>query len=179
MVNQPNSTLSADSAGTNQTLRSLSTKPKLLLVADLGTLKAYRLEFTILQTPRLEEQETTVLAEGHAKLTALVTDLAGRRAAPTQKNWGAPLGDDHNLLLENRRRLINHLATQIENAVRQSDCPICWFAAPKEIARQIVDELTPFVRHRIKRLVPCDLTKATPKELVSQFLNPNFWTVPT
>jgi hypothetical protein len=52
-------------------------------------------------------------------------------------------------------------------------------AAPQEITHQIVHELTPSIRQRIKRVIPCDLTRATPKEVLDQFLNPNFWTVPT
>jgi hypothetical protein len=150
----------------------------LLLVTDLGTLKAYRLEFTLQQTPRLEELETAALEEARTRLVELVTDFAGRRAAPTLKSWGAPLSDDHNLNLEFRRRLVRHLAGHFERLIQDSDYQNCWLAAPKEIAHQIVDELTPSVRQRIKRVIPCDLTKATPKELIDQFLNPNFWTVP-
>jgi Protein required for attachment to host cells len=151
----------------------------LLIAADLGTLKAYRLEFTLQNTPRLEELETVVLEEAHAKVVELFTDLASRRAAPTQKDWGAPLSDDHNLTLELRRRLIRQLATRIECLIQGSEYQNCWLAAPPEISHQIVHELTPSVRQRIKRVIPCDLTRATPKEVLDQFLNPNFWTVPT
>jgi hypothetical protein len=151
----------------------------LLIAADLGTLKAYRLEFTPQNTPRLEELETVALEEAHAKVVELVTDLAGRRAAPMQKEWAAPLSDDHNLTLELRRRLIRQLATRIECLIQGSEYQNCWLAAPQEITHQIVDELTPSVRQRIKRVIPCDLTRATPKEVLDQFLNPNFWTVPT
>jgi hypothetical protein len=42
-----------------------------------------------------------------------------------------------------------------------------------------VQELTPSVRQRIKKAIPCDLTRADPKELLDQFLNSNSWTVPT
>jgi Protein required for attachment to host cells len=151
----------------------------LLLAADLGTLKAYRLEFTLQQTPRLQELETVALEEAHTRVADIVTDLAGRRAAPAQKNWGAPLSDDQNLNLELRRRLIRQLASRIEGLIQGSDYQSCWLAAPKEITHQIVHELTPSVRQRIKRVIPCDLTNATPKELLDQFLNPNFWTIPT
>jgi len=34
-----------------------------------------------------------------ARVVDTVTDLAGRHVAPTQKNWGAPVTDDHNLKL--------------------------------------------------------------------------------
>jgi Protein required for attachment to host cells. len=159
--------------------RNSATKPKLLLATDLGTLKAYRLEFTLQDTPRLEELETAVLEDAHTRVSDTVTDLAGRRATPTQKNWSATLGDDHNLELESRRRLIRQLASHIERLVQGRDYQSCWLAAPKEIAHQVLDELSQSARNRIKRMIPCDLTKATPKELLDQFLNPSFWTVPT
>jgi hypothetical protein len=109
----------------------------------------------------------------------MVTDLAGRRAAPTQKKWGAPVSDDHNLNLESRRRLIRQIASHIERLIQRSDFQTCWLAAPKEITHQILDELPQPVRNHIRRVIPCDLTKVTPKELIDQFLNPSFWTVPT
>jgi hypothetical protein len=74
-----------------ETLEESATNPKLLLVTDLGTLKAFRLEFTLQDTPRLEELETAVLEDAHARVSDIVTDLAGRRAAPTQKSWSATL----------------------------------------------------------------------------------------
>ena len=49
----------------------------------------------------------------------------------------------------------------------------CWLAAHKEINDQILEELPPFVRHRIKKNLPRDLTKAGQKELLDQFLNAN------
>ncbi len=150
----------------------------MLFAADLGTLKAYRLEFTVQHTPRLEELETAVLEEAHTRVLDKVTDLAGRRAAPTQKNRGAPLGDEQNLELESKRRLVHQIADHIGRLIQSGDYQTCWLAAPKEISHQILEQLAPPIRNRIKRVIPCDLTKVGPKELADQFLNPNFWTAP-
>src|ERR1700736_3282393 len=139
-------------------------------------LKAYRLEFTQQNTPRLEELEKVVPEEAHTRVVEAVSDLAGRRAAPAQRNWGAPLGDEHNLQLESRRRLIREIVDHVQRLIQRSDCRVCWLAAPKEILHQILDQLTATVRHRIKRVIPCDLTKTGQQDLLDQFLNPNFWT---
>jgi hypothetical protein len=120
-----------------------------------------------------------VLQEAHSRVVDSVTDVAGRRAAPAQKNWGAPLGDDHNLELESKRRAIRTIAARIERLIQSTDYPGCWLAAPKEVCHQIVYELAPPIRHRVKRVIPCDLTKVRPTELVEQFLNPSFWILPT
>jgi hypothetical protein len=141
-------------------------------------LKAYKLEFTLQDTPRLEELEQVVLEEAHARVVDTVSDLAGRRAAPTQKSWGTPLSYDHKLELESKRRLIRQIAAHIERLIQKTDCQVCWLAAPKEVSHQILNELAPRVRHHIKRVISCDLTKAGQKELLAQVLNPSFWTIP-
>ena len=148
-------------------------KDKLIIVADLGLLKAYRLTFTPEQTPRLEQLEELVLEDAHSRVVDKVTDLAGRHISPTQKNWGAPLADDHNLKLEFKRRLIRHIANHIQRLIERSSCDDCWLAAHKEINDQILEELPPLVRQRIKKNLPRDLTKVGQKELLDQFLKAN------
>jgi hypothetical protein len=61
-------------------------KNKLLIVADLGLLKAYKLDYTPNHTPRLEHLEEVVLEEAHSRVIDKVTDMAGRHVSPTQKN---------------------------------------------------------------------------------------------
>src|SRR5260221_13340289 len=70
-----------------------------------------------------------------------------------------------------RHESIDAAASRIECLIQGSDYSSCWLAAPKE-NHQIVHELTPPVCQRIKRAIPCDLTKASRKELLDQFLNP-------
>jgi hypothetical protein len=52
---------------------------KLIIVADLGQVKAYKLDFTPNYTPRLEQMEEIVLEEAHSRLLDRVTD--GREVA--------------------------------------------------------------------------------------------------
>ena len=116
-------------------------KSKLLIVADLGLVKAYKLDFTPNHTPRLEQLEEIVLEEAHGRLLDKVTDEAGRHGSPTQKNGGAPLADDHNFKLELRRRLICQISDHIRRLIERSGCDVCWLAAHKEINQKILDEL--------------------------------------
>ena len=122
-------------------------------------LKAYKLESTLQDTPRLEELEQVVLEEAHARVVDTVSDLAGRRAAPTQKSWGTPLSDDHKLELESKRRLIRQISDHIRRLIECSGWDVCWLAAHKEINQKILDELPPAVCNRIKKNLPRDLTK--------------------
>jgi hypothetical protein len=144
-------------------------KSKLLIVADLGRVKVYKLDYTLYNTPRLEQLEEITLEEGHNRLLDKVTGEAGRHGSPTQKNWGAPLADDHNLQLELKRRLIRQISDHIQRLVERSGCAI-WLAAQKEINQKILEELPLAVCKRIKKNLPRDLTKLEQKELLDQFL---------
>jgi protein required for attachment to host cells len=146
-------------------------KSKLLIVADLGLVKAYQLDFTLNRTPRLEQLEEVVLEEAHGRMLDKVTDAAGRNSSPTQKNRGAPLADDHNFKLEFKRRLIHQIAEHIQRLIERSDSEICWLAAHKEINQKILERLPAAVCKRIKKNLLRDLTKVGQKELLEQFLN--------
>jgi hypothetical protein len=144
-------------------------KNKLLIVTDLGLLKAYRLDAAPKGIPRLELLEEVVLEDAHHRLVEKVTDLAGRHVAPTQKSWGTPIADDHNLKLETKRRLIKQIAGHIKRLVEANDHDGCWLAAHKEINHLILDELTPAVRKSIETNLARDLVKAGKDELLEYF----------
>ena len=122
-------------------------KSKLLIVADLGLVKAYKLDFTPNHTPRLEQLQEIVQEEAHSRLLDKLTDEAGRHSSPTQKNWGAPLADDHSFKLEFKRRLIRQISDHIRRLIERSGWDVCWLAAHKEINQKILDELPPAVCH--------------------------------
>ena len=143
---------------------------KLLIVTDLGVLKAYKVELTPRHTPRLVPVEDIVLEDARLRVIETVTDMAGRHSGPTQKNWGAPLGDDHSLKLETKRRLIRQIAGHIQRIIQRTGSDSCWIAAHKEINYQILDELPKAIRARIEKNLALDLTKATQAELLEQFL---------
>jgi Protein required for attachment to host cells len=143
---------------------------KLLIVTDLGVFKAYKVELTPRHTPRLVPVENIVLEDARLRVIETVTDMAGRHSGPTQKNWGAPLGDDHSLKLETKRRLIRQIAGHIQRLIQRTGSDSCWIAAHKEINYQILDELPKAIRARIEKNLALDLTKATQAELLEQFL---------
>jgi hypothetical protein len=145
-------------------------KDKLIIVVDLGLVRAYRIELTPQRTPRLQQLQQVVLEEAHERLKDRVSDLAGRQGSRTQKSSSAPKADDHNLKLESKRRLIRQIAGRIADIIRQNAKNGCWLAAPKEINLQILSELPPAARERIQKTVPCDFTKLSPAEVLERFL---------
>jgi hypothetical protein len=143
---------------------------RLLIVTDLGLLKAFKLEPRDGGSPRLTLVEQHVLEAAHQHLTRQVTDSAGRRAAPPGNMGGGTMADGHNLLLENRRRLVRQLAQKIEVLARADGSGGLWLAAQKEILHPLVDSLPREVRDRIEKSLPEDLTKLDPKQVLAHFL---------
>ena len=145
-------------------------KSKLIIVTDLGRLKAYRSELTPKRTPRLELLEEVYWAEAHRKFDDWVTDTAGRRAGPSHPGWGAPVADDHNLKLENERRLIRRISRHIEDLVERTGQGGVWLAAQKEIDHRILDQFPQSIRAQIEKNLPSDLVKADPMQVLEAFL---------
>jgi hypothetical protein len=141
----------------------------LVIVTDLGAFKAYLFEHTPNGTPRLEPVEEIAFVAPHQRVHETITDLAGRRGAPTQFGGGAPLADEHNLKLEMDRRVVRDIAKEIEKLIERFKPDACWLAAHKEINHQIIAELPQALRPRIMKNLPRDLTKVDPKEVIEQF----------
>jgi hypothetical protein len=148
-------------------------KKTLVVVTDLGCFKAFRVDNNQLHTsPRLELLEEFTNAEADGRLVNKVTDFAGRfprgdgRATATSAMSD---GERHNILLEQRKRLVRQLAGRLTSAVRTSGAERCFLAASKEINRQLLDELEPGVRTLIEKVVSADLTKVDKMELLEHF----------
>ena len=143
---------------------------KLVVVTDLGSFKAYKLEANSLHsTPRLELIEEFNLVDAHGKLSNQLTDSAGRYHAPVMGKWATPWGERHNIELERKRRLIKQVAHALNDLLHRNGPDGCYLAASKEINHQILAELPRHARAKIEKIIPCDLTKADKTELLRHF----------
>lgn len=144
-------------------------KRKLVVVTDLGSLKAYKVDPNDFgRTPRLEPLRNIELADAHEKLADKLSDQAGRFANGGAS--GASYGERHNIEIEHRKRLVKQLAEHVNALVRPEDIDACYFAASKEINHQILEELDPRARAKIELNVPADLTKLDKGELLDRFV---------
>ncbi len=147
-------------------------KNTLLVVADLGGLKAFKVENNqVHRTPRLELLEEFENAEAHGRLVDRVSDLSGRFPRGTGLKAGGAMsdGERHNIELETRKRLVRQLAERLNNLARKAEVETCFLAASKEINHQLVDALEPQVRAKITKNLTADLTKVERAELLSRF----------
>ncbi len=148
-------------------------KNTLVVVADLGRFKAFRLDDNHLnRAPRLELLEQFDNPQAHGKLVDRVSNLAGRfpRRTATANGAGAMSdGERHNIELEARRRLVRQLARRLNELARPKEIECCLLAASREINHQLVEELEPQVRAKIQKNVPADLTKLERTEILRHF----------
>jgi hypothetical protein len=144
-------------------------KNTLVVVADLGCFKAFKLEnHQPNRAPRLEPLEQFDNPEAHGHLVDKVSDLSGR--FPRGTIGGAMSdGERHNIQLEMRKRFVRQLAQRLNALARNPEFETCLLAASKEINHQLMEELEPQVRAKVEKNVPADLTKLDRAEILSRF----------
>lgn len=142
---------------------------RLLILADLGNIKAYKADLTPLKTPHLDLIDHQIIEDAHGRVVDKVTDLAGRRSSPVAKDWGSPTADDHNLILETKRRIVKQIASHIKRIAEANGFSHIWIAAHKEIINMILDELPQNIRGKVELHLARDLTKAPMEKLLKYF----------
>ncbi len=147
------------------------TPTSLIIVADRGSLKAYRVDETPTRGPSLRLIQAFDLMDAHGKLIDKVTDLAGR--FPVSDGVGGrhanSIAERTQLETETDRRIHKQLADQIVKIIDRSGKEGWSFAAPAEIHGAIVDLLPRAARDRIVEHVKSDLVKIEPAKLPSHF----------
>ena len=145
---------------------------KLIVLADLGRLKAFRVtrdEMT--SNLHVELAEELNFLDGQGKMLDKVTDRAGRFPSSGGTNGGGAMsaGENHNLQSEIQKRLIKRLGEGINDLIKRENPTIWHFAAAQEINHKIQDELCTEVRSKLSKSVGSDLTKIGKSELLAHF----------
>ena len=151
---------------------------KLIIVADLGLLRAYR-EVQELgdREPHLELTEEFKPEAAHQKLSEQLTDQAGRfpRGGGTTSVPGdLSVGERLNLETEQARRLIALLAERINALMTGEAVSTCSLAVSAPIHKQLLEALSPEARAKISRILASNLSKTDPSELPEHFARAAF-----
>ena len=147
------------------------TPTSLVIVADRGTLKAYRVNETPTRGPSLQLVQAFNITDAHGKLIDKLTDVAGRFPVSDgvgRQHHAASIAESK-LETETDRRIHKQLADQIVKITSESGKEGWSFAAPAEIHSAIVDLLPGRVRDRIVEHVKSDLVKVEPAKLHTHF----------
>jgi hypothetical protein len=130
------------------------TETSLIIVADRGSLRAYRVQETPTRGPHLE------LVQAFE-----VTDVMN---APSERHT-TPMADWPQLEAEMDRRIYKELAIEIAKIVEHNAGEAWSFAAPESIYAKIIEQLPSEIRERIVEHVESDLVKLPPAALISHF----------
>lgn len=130
------------------------TASSLIILADRGSVRAYRVQETPTRGPHLE------LVQAFE-----ITDVM---SAPTMRHR-TPMTDWPQLEAEMDRRICKELATEITKIVERNPGEGWSFAAPESIHAKIVEHLPPEIRERIVEHVESDLVKLPASALPSHF----------
>lgn len=146
---------------------------KLVVLTDLGTFKAYRLEEKRASSaPRLQVVDAYETADGDHRISRGLADQAGQFSKGARSfaavNDGAS-GERHNICLENEKRSVKQIADKMTELLSNGEFESCYFAASNEINRQILDSLSPETRGKIEKNLTCNLVNAPTEELLQHF----------
>lgn len=142
----------------------------LIIVADRGGIKAYRVNQTATRGASLQLVQAFDLTDAHGRYDQKVTDQAGRFPVSDGNGRHAnSVAERTALELETDRRICKQLTEQIAEVVRR-EAPEGWsFAAPASIHSTIVEALPGPLRTRVVEHVKSDLLKIEPANLSSHF----------
>lgn len=140
----------------------------MIIVTDLGHMKAYRITRDELQpntSPAFEDLADVDLENQHSRVSARVTDKAGRFSYGP---GSIAVGERHNEEDEAKEHQLQAIVENI-NKVAGSDGHHIYLAAPQTIIRHLIESLRPQVRQRIRRNLALNLVKAPKLELLRRF----------
>jgi hypothetical protein len=146
---------------------------KLVVLTDLGTFKAFRLEEDRLSSsPRLEPVDSYETVYGDDRISRRLSDQAGNFSKNSRTfaavNDGAT-GERHNIHLEGERRSVAQIAERMGELLRDEQVESCYFAAANEINNRIIEALPPHARAKITKNVHSNLVNAQRDEVLDQF----------
>ena len=130
------------------------TTSSLIIAADRGSLRAYRVQETPTRGPRLELIQAFELTD--------VMNTASMRHATPMTDWPQ-------LEAEMNRRACKELATEIAKILRRNPGEGWSFAAPQSIYSKVIEHLPREIQERIVERVQSDLVKLPATALLSHF----------
>jgi hypothetical protein len=141
----------------------------IIVVADLGHFKAYRITQGPMESPRVTMIESYDSIEGHGKLVDKLSDMAGRFGRGGKERAAMASGERHNIEIETEKRLIKMIAKNIDSIITGEKCEVWHLAVAKKINRQVTDKLRPEVKAKLDKNITADLTSIDRSEILTYF----------
>ena len=142
----------------------------LLIVADRGGLRAYRVGENPNRAPGLHLIDSFEAQEAHGRFQDKVTDQAGRFKGSGVANQSTGGAAEHSTIeMENDRRACKHVAQRINELVAQEK-PEGWLlAVPATIHGLVEGHLQPEAKKHLTEVVHADLLRSEPAKILTHF----------
>ena len=146
------------------------TPTSLIIVADRGGVKAYRVNDTPNRGASLQLVQAFDITDAHGRYDEKLTDQAGRFPVSDGNGRHAnAIAERTALETENERRICKQLAEHIADIVKRESAEGWSFAAPSSIHATITELLPSSIRDRVIEHVKSDLVKTEPSKLSTHF----------
>lgn len=146
---------------------------KLIIVADLGHLRAYRETRGMFDHgPHLELVAEADPDYVRGKRADQVTDRTGRfpkGSGPLNVQGDLSSGEQQTLQTELTRRAVKDLAERICLLLETHDVSQCSIAVSAPVHKQLLEALPPTARDKIRHVLPLNLVGANVQELQGRF----------
>lgn len=135
---------------------------KLIIVADMGELKSYKVRM-ITETNRyhLELQSDIDYIEGRQSMGETLSDDRGR--------FGHKAGDDHGSEHESEQRLVHQIAGDISALLTNAQPNSCYLAFPAKHHKELISALSTRGQKALAKSIDADLVKCPVEDLLSHF----------
>ncbi|HXA08531.1 MAG TPA: host attachment protein [Chthoniobacterales bacterium] len=146
------------------------TPTSLIVVADRGGVKAYRVNETPSRGASLQLVQAFDLTDSHGRYDDKLTDQAGRfPVSDGHSRHANSIAERTALETENERRICKQLAEHIAEVVKRETAAGWSFAAPASIHATIAELLPAPIRDRVVEYVKSDLLKIESSKLAQHF----------
>ncbi len=145
------------------------TPTSLIVVADRGSLKAYKVNDTPNRGPGLELIQAFDTTDAHGRYQDKLTDQAGSFPSGAAAGQMNSIAERTGIEIENDRRICKQLADNIAELVAREGTEGWSFAAPASIHAAVVELLPQEIRERIVEHVKSDLVKTESSKLAGHF----------
>ncbi len=142
----------------------------LIIVADRGGVKAYRVTDTPNRGASLQLVQAFDITDAHGRYDDKLTDQAGRFPVSDGNGRHAnAIAERTAFETENERRICKQLAEHIADIVKRESVEGWSFAAPSSIHASITELLPSPIRNRVVEHVKSDLVKTESSKLPTHF----------
>ncbi len=146
------------------------TPTSLIVVADRGGIKAYRVNETPTRGASLQLVQAFDITDAHQRYGDKLTDQAGRfPVADGNGRHANAIAERTALEIEGDRRICKQLAEHITEVVKREAAEGWSFAAPASIHASVTELLPASLRNRVVEHVKSDLVKIEPAKLSTHF----------